>query len=86
MSVVKNGQKTYRSIQIQGDELEFSGGFAELHTKVYEDIINGNGYGLNDCKEAINIVSEIRNADLSAISGDFHPLVKKNKSKHPFKK
>ena len=40
------GQRTYRSITIEGEEFEFSGGFTDLHTDVYNDIINGRGYGL----------------------------------------
>ncbi len=43
------GQRTYRSITIEGEELEFSGGFTDLHTKVYQGILNGNGYGLGRC-------------------------------------
>lgn len=54
------GQKTFRSIRIDGQELEFSGGFTDLHTLVYKDILNGNGYGLNDARTAIEIVHKIR--------------------------
>ena len=54
------GQRTYRSIRIDGQELEFSGGFTDLHTLVYKDILNGDGYGLNDARTAIEIVHKIR--------------------------
>ena len=47
------GQRTYRSITIEGEELEFSGGFTDLHTQVYKGVINGNGYGIEDARQAI---------------------------------
>ena len=55
------GQNTFRSIKIDGQELEFSGGFTDLHTSVYEDILNGRGFGLDETRAAIEIVSNIRN-------------------------
>lgn len=54
------GKRTYRTLNIEGQELEFSEGFTELHTESYKNIINGNGFGLADCKKAIEIVSKIR--------------------------
>ncbi len=80
------GQRTYRSITIAGEELEFSGGFTDLHTKVYKDIIAGKGYGLEDARQAIEIVQEIRNAEPIGVKGEYHPLVKKQLTNHPFKK
>ena len=53
------GQRTYRSITIEGEELEFSGGFTDLHTKVYQGILDGKGYGLEDARTAIEIVHNI---------------------------
>ena len=58
--VLLKGQRTYRSIKIDGGELEFSGGFTDLHTRVYKDILNGGGYGLNEARTAIEIVESIR--------------------------
>lgn len=58
--IKQRGQTTYRSITIDGEELEFSGGFTDLHTLVYKDIIEGKGYGLNEVRTAIEIVHEIR--------------------------
>lgn len=54
------GQTTYRSITINGEELEFSGGFTDLHTMVYRDILDGKGYGLEEARTAIEIVNKIR--------------------------
>ena len=84
--IKRKGQRTYRSITIEGEELEFSSGFTDLHTKVYEGVLKGNGYGLNDSKQAIEIVHEIRNAEPIGLKGDFHPFAKKELVKHPFYK
>ena len=53
------GQRTYRSIKIENEELEFSDGFVDLHTKVYQEILKGNGHTLNDARSAIEIVHKI---------------------------
>tara|TARA_B110000240_G_C13459061_1_gene435857 strand:+ start:308 stop:1282 length:975 start_codon:yes stop_codon:yes gene_type:complete len=78
------GQTTYRSIKIEGEELEFSGGFKDLHTRVYEGILNGNGYGLDDARQAIEIVHNIRNSDPVGLIGEYHPFAKKSNAIHPF--
>jgi UDP-N-acetyl-2-amino-2-deoxyglucuronate dehydrogenase len=79
-----NGQKTFRSIKIEGEELEFSKGFTDLHTKSYEQIINGNGYGLDAATEAIEIVHKIRHSKPIGLKGEYHPFASKKLSKHPF--
>lgn len=79
------GQRTYRSITIEGEELEFSGGFTDLHTRVYEGILNGHGYGLEDARQAIEIVHNIRNSEPIGLKGDYHPFANKELSNHPFK-
>ncbi len=58
------GQRTYRSIKIDTEEIEFSGGFTELHTESYKSILSGNGFGLDDAKKSIEIVHSIRNSDI----------------------
>ena len=73
----EKGQTTFRSIKIDGDELEFSGGFKDLHTMVYKDILNGKGYGLEAARNAIEIVHDIRNAEPIGLKGDYHPFAKK---------
>jgi len=78
------GQRTYRSITIEGEELEFSGGFTELHTGVYEGVLEGNGYGLEDARQAIEIVHTIRNTDPIGLKGDYHPFATKGIASHPF--
>tara|TARA_B100001939_G_C16868686_1_gene585307 strand:+ start:105 stop:1076 length:972 start_codon:yes stop_codon:yes gene_type:complete len=84
--IKSKGQRTYRSITVQGKELEFSGGFTDLHTRVYKEILNGKGFGLEDSRRAIEIVHEIRNSNPIGLKGDYHPLAKKDPTKHPFKK
>jgi UDP-N-acetyl-2-amino-2-deoxyglucuronate dehydrogenase len=56
------GKRTYRSITVEGEEIEFSDGFADLHTVAYEKILAGEGYGLEAARNSINIVHKIRQA------------------------
>ena len=70
------GKRTYRSIEIEGEELEFSNGFTDLHTESYREILKGNGYGLEDVRPAIEIVHDIRDAKISGLAGEYHPLAK----------
>ena len=69
------GQRTFRSITVDGEELEFSGGFAELHTKSYEEILAGRGFGLEDNRGAVEAVASIRNAKITT-TGEVHPFMK----------
>lgn len=70
------GKRTFRSIQIQGRELEFSDGFTDLHTKSYEGILSGEGFRIGETKKAIEIVHDIRHANPIGLRGDYHPLAK----------
>ncbi|QNM85763.1 Gfo/Idh/MocA family oxidoreductase [Polaribacter pectinis] len=74
-SIREIGQKTYRSITIDGEELEFSHGFTELHTKSYKEILVGKGFGLQDVRSSINIVHDIRNSEIIKY-GEIHPFLK----------
>lgn len=80
------GQRTYRSITIEGEELEFSGGFTDLHTTSYQGILSGNGFGIEETTQAIQIVHEIRVNPPTGLSGDYHPMAKYPLSQHPFSK
>ncbi len=55
------GLPTFRTLSIEGEDIEFSKGFTDLHTVSYQKILEGNGYGLQDAKNSIEIVSKIRN-------------------------
>jgi len=74
--IAASGQRTYRSITVNGEEIEFSGGFTDLHTLSYEAILNGNGFGLEASRTSIEIVHDIRNAEITKKAGDFHPFLK----------
>ena len=71
------GKRTYRSITMEGREIEFSEGFTELHTESYKKIIAGNGFGLSDARSSIQTVYTIRNAQPVGLIGDYHPFCKK---------
>ncbi|GAA0475296.1 UDP-N-acetyl-2-amino-2-deoxy-D-glucuronate oxidase [Parasphingorhabdus litoris] len=71
------GQRTYRSITCNGEEIEFSDGFTELHTESYREILAGRSFGLEDNRCAIETVSTIRNSDIAPATGDFHPFLTK---------
>jgi UDP-N-acetyl-2-amino-2-deoxyglucuronate dehydrogenase len=69
------GKRTYRSMRLDGEEIEFSEGFTELHTRVYERTLAGAGFGLDDTYEAIATVAKIRNLPLSPRQETLHPLL-----------
>ncbi len=75
--VKASGKTTYRSIKVDGDEFEFSEGFTDLHTRSYEDILNGGGFGLEEARNSINIVSQIRGQAPIGLQGEYHPFCKK---------
>lgn len=71
------GKRTFRAVVANGENVEFSDGFTELHTKIYEDILSGGGFGVEDNRVAIETVSTIRNAPLSNLSDLMHPFIRK---------
>lgn len=78
-NAVAEGKRTYRSILIGDEELEFSGGFTDLHTVSYEDILRGGGFGLQEARGCIETVYDIRQAELTGLTGDYHPFCLKVK-------
>jgi UDP-N-acetyl-2-amino-2-deoxyglucuronate dehydrogenase len=83
-NAVQGEQKTYRTLNIDGEEFEFSVGFTELHTKSYEKILAGEGFRISEARPSIEIVSDIRNASPIGLKGDYHPLAKMPLAAHPF--
>jgi UDP-N-acetyl-2-amino-2-deoxyglucuronate dehydrogenase len=69
------GKAAFRSLALDGQEYEFSDGFADLHTRVYRDILAGGGFGLDDAKPAIDLVHRIRNCPLTTPEDGAHPLL-----------
>ncbi|MDX2071176.1 MAG: Gfo/Idh/MocA family oxidoreductase [Haliscomenobacter sp.] len=84
-TVQERGGRTFRSIRIDGQELEFSEGFTDLHTESYKGILDGQGFGLRDAAPSIALVHEIREAEVRGLSGEYHPLAALPQAKHPFK-
>jgi UDP-N-acetyl-2-amino-2-deoxyglucuronate dehydrogenase len=72
--IKQKGQRTYRSITFDGEEIEFSGGFTDLHTVVYQNILNGNGFGIEDARPSIELVYRIRNIKPIGFNERAHPL------------
>jgi UDP-N-acetyl-2-amino-2-deoxyglucuronate dehydrogenase len=70
------GQRTYRSIKLENEEIEFSDGFTDLHTDSYKHILSGKGFGLNEARNSIDMVYNIRNSEAIGLKGDYHPLLK----------
>ena len=71
------GQTTHRSITVDGEEIEFSGGFTDLHTTSYQSVLNGSGYGLDIVRPSIELVSHIRTAPIEPNKGEQHPDIAK---------
>jgi len=69
------GKRTYRAVTADGENLEFSDGFTELHTKIYEDILSGGGFGVEENRVAIETVATIRNAPIVPVGPLTHPFV-----------
>jgi UDP-N-acetyl-2-amino-2-deoxyglucuronate dehydrogenase len=73
--VRKKGQRTFRAITVDGSEVEFSEGFGNLHTRSYEEILKGDGFGLAEALPSINIVHDIRMATPITPKGEYHPMI-----------
>lgn len=75
-AIKAKGQRTYRSITVDGDEIEFSGGFTDLHTSTYQQILAGRGFGLEENRVAIETVATIRTGKIIESPDVLHPFVK----------
>jgi UDP-N-acetyl-2-amino-2-deoxyglucuronate dehydrogenase len=73
--ITEQGGFAYRSMTYDGQEIEFSKGFTDLHTRVYQDILSGGGFGLTDALPAIELAHGISNAPEIAPGGFKHPMV-----------
>lgn len=68
------GKTTFRSISVDGAEVEFTEGFTDLHTRVYEQILAGGGFGVEDARPSIEVVYGIRKAEPRMVEGEAHPF------------
>ncbi len=78
------GKRTFRSMEVEGEQIEFSDGFTELHTNSYKDILSGGGFKIDASKQAIEIVHDIRTKDPIGLKGDYHPFARLSLKNHPF--
>ena len=74
--VRNTGKRTFRSITIDGEEIEFSEGFTELHTETYREILEGRGFRIDEARQSIETVYTIRNSKPAGLQGDYHPILK----------
>jgi UDP-N-acetyl-2-amino-2-deoxyglucuronate dehydrogenase len=74
--VKKTGKSTFRSITVEGEEIEFSEGFTDLHTLSYKEILAGRGFGLKDARQSVETAYTIRNSKPIGIKGNYHPILK----------
>ena len=81
-SVKEKGQRTYRSLTMEGTEIEFSEGFKDLHTRSYEEILTGNGFSLMDAFPSIQLVHDIRTQTPVGLTGDYHPFANPQLTTH----
>jgi len=79
-AALEKGQRTFRSIKVDGEEIEYSEGFTELHTLTYKEILAGRGFGLQDARQSVEIAYTIRNAQPEGLTGEYHPVL--NRIKH----
>ncbi len=70
------GKRTYRSISVDGEEIEFSEGFTDLHTLTYSEILAGRGFGLKEARQSVETAYVIRNSKPEGLKGDYHPILK----------
>jgi UDP-N-acetyl-2-amino-2-deoxyglucuronate dehydrogenase len=69
------GRTTFRSLTIDGEEVDFTEGFTDLHTAVYQAVLAGNGFGIDDAAPSIELVHRIRTAPVSPAGSEAHPLM-----------
>jgi UDP-N-acetyl-2-amino-2-deoxyglucuronate dehydrogenase len=74
---MKEGKQptSYRSITVDGEEVDYSDGFTDLHVASYKEIAAGNRFSVSAARPAIEIVSAIRNAPIERGRGELHPLI-----------
>ena len=72
---IENNQTSYRSMMLDGRKIEFSDGFTDLHTLVYLDILEGNGFRISDAKPSVDLAYQIRNTKVTGLSHNSHPML-----------
>jgi UDP-N-acetyl-2-amino-2-deoxyglucuronate dehydrogenase len=72
----EKGIRTFRSLTVENEEIEFSEGFTDLHTESYRQLLAGNGFGMKEARNSVEIAHRIRNSTPIGITGDYHPILK----------
>ncbi len=72
---LEKGQAAFRSITVDGEEIDFSEGFTDLHTLVYRDVLGGGGFGIEDARPSIDLVHRIRYSPVIPAGSDIHPML-----------
>lgn len=72
---IERGQSAYRSITIDGEEVEFTSGFEDLHTRTYEQILAGKGFGIEDARPSLDVVHAVRTSEPIGVRGEVHPIL-----------
>lgn len=80
VQIKEQGKSTYRSLTLDNEEIEFSDGFTDLHNVSYQSILIGDGFGLEDSRQSVELSHSIRNAEVIGLKGDYHPFLKSNKN------
>ena len=75
------GKTTFRSITLDGEEIEFSEGFTDLHTRSYEKIVGGDGYGIEEVRPSVELVSALRSQPIDLRAGEQHPFVQRSETR-----
>ena len=75
--IVEKGMRTYRNIKMGDESIEFSGGFTDLHTVSYSNIISGNGFGIEENRTAVQTVYDLRHQNMIGKKNDYHPFLDK---------
>lgn len=75
-AVKQSGKRTFRSITVNGEEVEFSDGFTDLHTLTYKEILAGRGFGLKEARQSVETAYTIRNSQPVGLQGVYHPFLK----------
>lgn len=61
---IEKGSRTFRSLTIDGQEINFTDGFTDLHTEVYRRTLAGEGLSISDARPSIELTHSIRTSEL----------------------
>ena len=75
--VKAEGGYAFRSLKLDGEEFDLSGGFTDLHTKVYEETLAGRGLGINDARPSVQLVYDIRHTEVGGERDNQHPWLER---------